>query len=96
MKKIFISYGMNGKSPVEIRKKRNEIEDLLLFFENDYEIIDSYLEYEPDPVKCLAHSINLMADADVIYFVGDWEKFRGCRAEHFIAAQYGLNVKYLM
>jgi hypothetical protein len=36
-----------------------------------------------------------LALADEVVFMDDWEKYDGCRVEHFIAAQYGVPCVYL-
>lgn len=30
--------------------------------------------------------------ADGAYFIGEWQKYRGCRVENFIAKQYGIKI----
>ena len=42
---------------------------------------------------CLAHSIQCLADADIVYFAEGWENARGCKIEHEIAKQYGIEIK---
>jgi hypothetical protein len=35
-----------------------------------------------------------LALANLALFIGEWEKFDGCRCEQFIAAQYGVPCMY--
>ena len=54
---------------------------------DEIEVIDSYFEdYNPEngciPLKYLAKSLELLADADVAYFVPGWENARGCKIEN--------------
>lgn len=97
MKKLFISQPMNGKTEEEIlavRKKAIESAEVVL--NEDVEVIESYFEdYNPDkgcvPLKYLAKSLELLADADVAYFDRGWESARGCRIENQCAIEYGID-----
>lgn len=40
----------------------------------------------------LGKSLELLADADVVYFAKDWEKYRGCKIENVCAVEYGIPV----
>lgn len=102
MKKIFVSQPMNGKTKEEILFERRvameKIEQTFSFLtEEGYEIIDSYFEdYNPEkgcvPLKYLAKSLELLAEADVAVFVGDWPKYRGCKIEYDCAKAYNLTI----
>lgn len=96
MKKLFISQPMNGKTKEEILAERNKAIDIATnFCEDAVKVIDSYFEdYNPDngcvPLKYLAKSIELMADADIVYFAPGWNEARGCKIEHECAINYGI------
>ena len=96
MKKLFISQPMGGKTEEEILAVREKaIESAKLVLNDDVEVIESYLEdYNPDkgcvPLKYLAKSLDLLADADVVFFAEGWESARGCRIEHQCAIEYGI------
>lgn len=99
MKKLFISQPMNGKTEEEILKEREiAIESAKRNMGTDeIEVIDSYFEdYNPEngciPLKYLAKSLELLADADVAYFVPGWENARGCKIENQAAIGYGITV----
>ena len=98
MKKLFISQPMNGKSEQEILAvRKNAIESAKIMFNEDVEVIESYFEdYNPDkgcvPLKYLAKSLELLADADVAYFARGWEQARGCRIENQCAIEYGIEI----
>lgn len=101
MIKVFISQPMNGRSEEEILKERNLAIELLKEIESseDIEVIDSYFEdYSPEgkniPLKYLAKSLELLADADVLLCIGKWEETRGCKIEHECAKQYGIKIVY--
>ena len=97
MKKLFISQPMNGKTEEEILAVRNKaIESAKIMLNDDVEVIESYFEdYNPDkgciPLKYLAKSLDLLADADVAYFAKGWESARGCRIENQCAIEYGID-----
>ena len=95
--KVFISQPMNGKSEEEILEERKyAIADAKRRFGEDVEIIDSYLEdYNPTggciSLKYLAKSIELLADADIAYFMQGWKDARGCKIEFECAKAYGVS-----
>lgn len=62
---------------------------------DDVEIIDSFIEHAPKDAKPLwyiSKSIKFLCDADLAYFIGDWKKYRGCKAENYLAREYGIEV----
>lgn len=96
MKKLFISQPMAGLTDKEILKKREEIrlkaEEKI---GEPVEVIQSFFEdFEPTgniPVAYLGKSISLLAEADVAYFGEGWREARGCKIEHEVAVQYGID-----
>jgi len=97
--KVFISQPMRNRSKEEILKERNKAINLLMINNYNVEILDSYFEdYNPQtgsiPLKYLSKSIEILADADVLLCIGDWENYRGCRIEHECAKQYGIKIIY--
>ena len=96
--KVFISQPITGRLKEEILKERNEVIEILKS-KYSVEVLDSYFEdYDPQngsiPIKYLAKSIDVLAEADVILFVGDWENSKGCKVEHECAKQYGIKIIY--
>ncbi len=97
MKKLFISQPMKDKTEEEILAVRKKaIESAKVMLNEDVEVIESYFEdYNPDkgcvPLKYLAKSLELLADADVAYFAKGWESARGCRIENQCAIEYGID-----
>lgn len=89
--KIFISLPMKGKSDESIKAEMKYYMDK--YFPND-ELIDTVV-WSGSRVKCLAHSITLMTDADLVVFVPGWMKATGCRIEHEICSSYGIPYKEL-
>lgn len=96
MKKLFISQPMNGKTDEEILAVREQAikstEDLL---GEKVEVIDSFFQDAPHdakPLWYLGKSLELLADADVVYFAKDWDKYRGCKIENTCAIEYGITI----
>lgn len=46
------------------------------------------------PLYYLAKSLESMSLCDIVYFAKGWEGARGCRIEHDVAIEYGLQVIY--
>ena len=96
MKKLFISQPMRGLTDEEILKTREEIcikaEKTI---GEPVELIQSFFEdFKPIgniPVAYLGKSISLLAEADVAYFGDGWKDARGCKIEHEVAVQYGID-----
>lgn len=88
-----------NKAIVDIRSKLGtEFEVIDSFFE-DYDVeagAKDRVEGNVDdlapgyiPIKYLAKSIDLLAEANVVYFTWDYYQARGCRIEYEIASRYG-------
>lgn len=95
MKKLFLSQPMKGKPNDIIKKERAEIiEKVKVSINEPFEIMDTVFDDfdGATPLKFLAKSIMVLADADVIYFADGWEDARGCVIEHECAIRYGLNI----
>jgi hypothetical protein len=95
--KVFISQPMKDKTDEEIKAERQRVIDSIKqrFGTDDIEIIDSFFEEAPHdakPLWFLGKSIQLLASADLAYFVKGWDNYRGCKIEHTCAAQYGIDV----
>lgn len=99
LKIAMISQPMNGRSDEEITKER---ENLIKELENKgYQYLDTYQRdyvYDTDtknkPISYLANSIKYMSQCDAVFFTKGWEEARGCKIEHTIAKEYGLEIIY--
>lgn len=98
MKKLFISQPMRGLSDDEILKAREGIRvKAEQVIGEEVELIDSFVSEYPGeinkqiPVWYLGKSIQFLSQADVAYFGGDWRNARGCKIEHKIAKEYGID-----
>ena len=93
MKKLFISQPMIGLTDEEILKTREEIrvrsEKII---GEPVELIDYFIEdYPGEIIWYLGKSIQFLSQADIAYFGGDWRNTRGCKVEHEVAMQYGID-----
>ena len=95
--KVFISQPMKNKSESEILITRDKAIDRIkqLFPDDEVIIINSYfMAYSPTegniPLKYLAKSIELLADADFAYFCPGWKDTRGCIIEYECAFEYDI------
>ena len=99
LKKLFISQPMRGLTDEEILKAREEIKNRAeKTIGKPLELINSFIEDYPGeinksiPVWYLGKSIQLLSQADYVYFGGDWINARGCKIEYEIANAYGFKV----
>lgn len=99
--KLFVSLPMRGKTTEQIRREIAEASQRFLDIKwNEgvelmaISVIDSIFDLKEgtDPLVYLGKSIELMAQADYVFFVKGWEKARGCQVEHLIAEKYGLEI----
>ena len=96
---------MNGRSYQEIKKDMKRV--ILKLNEHklkntEYTLINSLLNLEKvkfskecrnKSVECLARSIKYLSTADIAYFCKGWRReTRGCKIEHEIAKQYGIEI----
>ena len=88
---------MNGRTEAEIISEREAVvEHIKKDICPDAQILDTYftepIESKNVPLKCLAKSIDFLAESDLAYFCKGWENARGCRFENEIAIAYGITV----
>ena len=105
MQKIMISQPMHGVSEVIILETRDRF---FQFAEKEgLEVVNTYFQDEwyseeamtkrgivQIPLYFLAKSIESMSLCHKVYFAKGWENARGCKIEHEIAVQYGLEIIY--
>ena len=88
---------MKDKTNEEIKAERERaVENIKsLYKDEEIEVIDSFFENAPHdakPVWYLSKSLELLSTADLVYFIKDWNKYRGCKIEHTVAKEYGYTV----
>jgi hypothetical protein len=97
VKNIFISQPMKGKSAEGIQATRQKaISALREVYGNGVHILDTFFaDFQGNRLQFLGKSIlEGLAFSDLAVFIDDWEKYDGCRCEHFIATQYGVKCIY--
>ena len=104
-KKAMLSQPMNGFTEEQIIETRNRAVEYLTA--NGYEVVNTLFtdeRYSKEamegrgvrqiPVCFLAKSLENMSLCDTVFFVKGWEDARGCKIEHEVAKQYGLEIIY--
>lgn len=96
MKRLFISQPMRGKTDEEILNERKKAISTARDIMNDeIEVIDSFFQNAPDnakPLWFLGKSIELLSEADAVYFAPGWHEARGCVIEYKCAVEYGIKI----
>jgi hypothetical protein len=90
LKKVFISQHMRGKTEDEILTERENALAYLKSKIGPFELIDTYFkDFNGSRLQFLGKSVSEgLAKADIALFIGEWEKFDGCKCEEFIARTY--------
>ena len=100
-----ISQPMNGLTEEQITNAQNKF--LEYAKKENLEVVNTYFKdkwYSNEsmnlrgivqiPVCFLAKSLEYMSECTTVYFAKGWENARGCRIEHEVALQYGLDIIY--
>lgn len=91
--KVFLSQPMAGKTLEQIERERAAVR-----LPKGAVILPSVLKCQENTkhrsVWYLAKSLEVMAAADVVFFMSGWEKARGCRIEHEVARNYEIPMMY--
>lgn len=96
--KVFISMKMKSKNKEQIKQEMNKIFEVIKEKLPDAELIDSVLDGTDKDIAIngddsgiwyLGKSLQLLAEADLVFFVNDWQEARGCRIEREVAHAYG-------
>ncbi len=97
--KVFISQPFHNKTEEEIIRTRVDcVNECFEKFGTDITILSSFfkgISNEHNSLWWLAKSIELLSEADVAVFAGDWENYRGCQIEHMCAEKYEIPIEYL-
>lgn len=105
MQKIMISQPMHGLTDEQIIETRDRFleyakkEGLTVintYFSDEYYSKESLTQrgVVQIPLSFLAKSVENMSLCHKAYFAKGWENARGCKIEHEIAKQYGLEIIY--
>ena len=95
--KVFISQPMKDKTDEQIRKEREKAVTYIkaIFPNEDVKVLDSFFEDAPHdakPLWFLGKSFEILSNADLACFIGDWENYRGCNMEHTACLKYGIEI----
>ena len=103
--KAMLSQPMAGKTDEEIIAARERA--IKILEERGYEVVNTLFTddwYSNESMKergvvqiplCfLAKSLENMSKCDAVYFCEGWKNARGCRIEHEVAVEYGLDIIY--
>ena len=93
--KIFISQPMGGKTDEQIEMEREQVTQKVQDKYADIEILDTIFDLGEgvSPLVYLAKSIEVLAQADLAYFMKGWDEYRGCVVEYECAIKYGIKVE---
>ncbi len=95
--KVMISQPMEGKTNEQITKERQKVEKRLL--DSGHKVLNTVIDNfvygigDDYAIRCLAKSIEFIADVDAVVFMKGWENARGCKIEYEVAKNYG---KFIM
>lgn len=105
MNKIMISQPMNGLTDEQITNAQNKF--LEYAKKENLEALNTYFKdyrYSQEsmssrgvvqiPLFFLAKSLEYMSKCSTVYFAKGWETARGCKIEHEVALQYGMEIIY--
>lgn len=99
MKRVMISCGMRNRRNVEeyVRECERVVLEHYEYLEEKVSIIDTFFrDFNGNTMQFLGKAIlEGISVCDEIVFMDDWERYDGCRCEHFIAAQYDVPCVYL-
>ena len=100
-----ISQPMNGLTDEQITETRNRF---LQFAKNEkFQVVNTfftnqlYIQSDMEllgvinhPLCYLSKALEKMSHCHIVYFAKGWENARGCKIEHEVALQYGLDIIY--
>ena len=105
MKRVMISQPMSGLTDDEITQTQNRAYQHLR--DIGYDVVNTlFLDYPSDEdlkvsrgiiqphIFYLSNAVREMSKCDAVYFVKGWKDARGCKIEHEIAREYGLELIY--
>jgi hypothetical protein len=93
-----VSQPMNGLSEDEILSVKQHSVNYLQ--SHNYHVIDSYFsDFNNNNIKnvgiyYLSKALEVMSKCDAVYFCKGWDTARGCKIEHEVAKNYGLEIIY--
>lgn len=98
MSKVFISMPMHSKSTEQVRAEMQKVFEHIKNKVPEAELIDSIIDGADKEIALkgndigiwyLGKSLQMMAEADFVFFVNDYRDYRGCMTEKLVAEKYG-------
>lgn len=89
---------MKAKSTGQVRVEMEKVFKFIKTKLPEAKLIDSIIDGADKKIALkgddigiwyLGKSIQLLSEADIVFFVNDWKEFRGCSIERDIAGKYG-------
>jgi hypothetical protein len=96
--KVFISMGMKSKSTKQVQVEMAKVFDYIKTKLPEAQHIDSVIQDADAKIATsgddlgvwyLGESLKMMSEADIVFFVNDYQDFRGCSIERMVAEKYG-------
>lgn len=90
--------GMKSKSTEQVRSEMNKVFDEIKDRLPDAELLDSVIDGADKSIAIkgndiglwyLAKSLEIMSEADIVFFINDYKNYRGCLVEKQCADSYG-------
>lgn len=93
---VFLSHKMNGLTEEEIFKIRKKAVKYLSSRYGNIEVIDN-VHHDDAPENAgriwhLGRSIQMMSEADAVYFCKGWMNAKGCQIEYEVCKEYNLKI----
>lgn len=95
--KIFISMGMKAKGVEQVKQEMGKVFDYIKTKLPEAELIDSVIDGADKDIAIkgddvgvwyLGESLKRLSQADIVFFVNNWQDFRGCSIERSVAKGY--------
>ena len=90
--------GMKSKSTEQVRQEMQKTFQQIKEKLPEAELIDSVIDGADNHIAkdgdsiglwYLGKSLQMLAEADLVFFINDWQEFRGCSVERKCAEAYG-------
>lgn len=96
MKRVFLSYPMNGKTVEEMRKMEDElcVKANEILHENFIPVSNRHCTAPEGSSRLyyLGEAIKKLDECDAIIFHDDWVNVKGCMVENLAAKLYGIRI----
>lgn len=98
MKRVFLSLGFSDRPESDVMDDISKAEELITSYypNEELDFIHNYDYIGHSRVECLGQAIKKMAICDIVYFINDWDKHKGCIIEHKVCELYGIEHKFII